>query len=122
MVLINMAAGRIDVSRRRVYDGYSNKYFDHYRKGARGVDLNRAVEHGVVYKNGYPISSNARNLCVFKEVGLVAEMKRESWLICKVELALIIPQGWRTVRYPSLMMEFRCLQPRKGNSPPLYGT
>ncbi|KAG8652656.1 cyclin-dependent kinase G-2 [Manihot esculenta] len=59
-----MAAGRIDVSRRRVYDGYSNKYFDHYRKGARGVDLNRAVEHGVVYKNGYPISSNARNLCV----------------------------------------------------------
>nr|AFC88295.1 CDK protein [Hevea brasiliensis] len=55
-----MAAGRVDVSRRRGCDGYSNNYFDRYRNGAHGVEFNRGVEHGVVYKNGYHISSNAR--------------------------------------------------------------
>lgn len=63
MVLINMAAGRVDVSRRRVYNGYSNKYFDRYRYDAHNVELDQTGENGVSYKNGYHISSTASNFC-----------------------------------------------------------
>ncbi|XP_065873519.1 cyclin-dependent kinase G-2-like [Euphorbia lathyris] len=70
-----MAAGRIDVSRRRVYNGYSNKYFDRCRSEANHVELNQIARHDGSYENGYHVSSSGRRLSCRDEEKKLAELR-----------------------------------------------
>lgn len=79
MILINTAAGRIDVSRRRGYNGYSNEYFDRYGNRARGVGLNRVYEHVCYIRIVTAVLKRAGFVC--SKRAYLAEMKfvKENW-------------------------------------------
>ncbi|XP_050222887.1 cyclin-dependent kinase G-2 [Mercurialis annua] len=63
-----MAAGRVDVSRRRGINGYDSNHFNPYKNG----------EHGVGYKNGYHNSSSSRNIISGRNrVSSCREIERE---------------------------------------------
>lgn len=61
MVVNHMAAGRVDVSRRREFYKHSKREHDYYRNGSCVVEFGLDCDNGARHKNGYRYSSKARD-------------------------------------------------------------
>ncbi|WCJ36226.1 Cyclin-dependent kinase G1 [Euphorbia peplus] len=100
-----MATGRVDVSRRRVNNGYSDKYFDRCRSE---VELSQITRRDGSYDNGYRVNVGARRRSCRDEEKKLGELRYGNPRDCSPRLEDgEIPKGEKKRKFSPIIWDVK---------------